>query len=94
MAFATLDRVDWCNHRRLLGPIGFVPPAEADAASYAELENPAVAASGLEPTSLRQTRRGSTRQHCTALGGMLILMVLGVWINQPQPWTIDAQHLS
>jgi putative transposase len=24
--FATLDWVDWFNHRRLLGPIGYVPP--------------------------------------------------------------------
>jgi putative transposase len=42
--FATLDWVDWFNHRRLLEPIGFVPPAEAEAAFYAELENLAVAA--------------------------------------------------
>ena len=26
--FATLDWVDWCNHRRLLEPIGYVAPAE------------------------------------------------------------------
>ena len=26
--FATLEWVDWFNHRRLLGPIGHVPPAE------------------------------------------------------------------
>jgi putative transposase len=25
--YATLDWVAWFNHRRLLGPIGFVPPA-------------------------------------------------------------------
>jgi hypothetical protein len=28
--FATLDWVDWFNHRRLLEPIGHVPPAEYD----------------------------------------------------------------
>src|SRR3954447_21269194 len=27
--FATLEWVDWFNHRRLLEPIGNVPPAEA-----------------------------------------------------------------
>ena len=32
--FATLAWVDWFNHRRLLEPIGFVPPAEAEAAFY------------------------------------------------------------
>ncbi len=29
---ATLDWVDWFNHKRLLGPIGNIPPAEAEAA--------------------------------------------------------------
>jgi len=29
---ATLEWVDWFNHRRLLEPIGSVPPAEAEAA--------------------------------------------------------------
>ena len=30
--YATLEWVDWFNHRRLLEPIGNVPPAEAEAA--------------------------------------------------------------
>src|SRR5215210_7065483 len=29
--FATLEWVDWFNTRRLLGPIGYVPPAEYEA---------------------------------------------------------------
>jgi transposase InsO family protein len=41
---ATLAWVDWFNHRRLLEPIGHVPPAEAEARYYAELEEPALAA--------------------------------------------------
>jgi putative transposase len=32
--FAMLDRVDWFNHRRLLEPIGYVPPAEYEARYY------------------------------------------------------------
>src|SRR5438094_1139671 len=32
--FATLMWVDWFNHRRLLGPIGFVPPAEYETRYY------------------------------------------------------------
>ena len=32
--FATLRWVDWFNHRRLLGSIGFVPPAEHEAHYY------------------------------------------------------------
>jgi transposase InsO family protein len=32
--FATLEWVDWFNHRRLLEPIGYVPPAEYEARYY------------------------------------------------------------
>ena len=32
--FATLTWVDWFNHRRLLEPIGYVPPAEYEAHYY------------------------------------------------------------
>ena len=32
--FATLEWVDWFNMRRLLGPIGDVPPAEFEAQYY------------------------------------------------------------
>ena len=42
--FATLEWVDWFNNRRLLGPIGYVPPAEAEASHYAALEDTPVAA--------------------------------------------------
>jgi putative transposase len=41
---ATLTWVDWFNHRRLLEPIGNVPPAEAEARYHAGLEAPALAA--------------------------------------------------
>jgi putative transposase len=34
---ATLEWVDWFNNRRLLGPIGNIPPAEAEAAYYEQL---------------------------------------------------------
>ena len=34
--FATLDWVDWFNHRRLLEPIGDVPPAEYEARYYTQ----------------------------------------------------------
>ena len=29
--FATLEWVDWFNHRRLFEPIGYIPPAEFEA---------------------------------------------------------------
>ena len=42
--FATLEWVDWFNNRRLLEPIGNIPPAEAEERYYAMLEQPAKAA--------------------------------------------------
>jgi transposase InsO family protein len=36
--FATLEWVDWFNNRRLLEPIGNIPPAEAEARYYAQAE--------------------------------------------------------
>ena len=35
---ATLEYIDWFNHRRLHGSIGDVPPAEFEAAYYASLQ--------------------------------------------------------
>jgi len=35
---ATLEWVDWWNHRRLLGSIGHIPPAEAEATYYDQHE--------------------------------------------------------
>jgi putative transposase len=42
--FATLEWVDWFNRRRLLEPIGNLPPAEAEERYYAELEGNRMAA--------------------------------------------------
>ncbi len=39
--YATLEWVDWFNHRRLLEPIGHVPPTELEAAYYRQLEESA-----------------------------------------------------
>ena len=36
LEYATLEWVDWFNHRRLLEPIGYVPPAEFEAAFLGE----------------------------------------------------------
>ncbi len=41
--YATLEWVDWFNNRRLLEPIGNIPPAEAKALYNAGME-PAIAA--------------------------------------------------
>ncbi|NKE45256.1 IS3 family transposase [Roseomonas frigidaquae] len=42
--FATLEWVDWFNNRRLLEPIGNIPPAEAEARYYAAQEATPLAA--------------------------------------------------
>jgi transposase InsO family protein len=42
--FATLEWVDWFNNRRLLEPIGNVPPAEAEARFYAQIDEFAMVA--------------------------------------------------
>ena len=42
--FATLQWVDWFNNRRLLEPIGNIPPAEAEERYYAGSNTPALAA--------------------------------------------------
>ena len=39
-----LEWVDWFNNRRLLEPIGNIPPAEAEDRYYALLEQQAMAA--------------------------------------------------
>lgn len=42
--FATLEWVDWYNHRRLLEPIGYVPPAEFESMYYRSQSSPAAVA--------------------------------------------------
>ena len=44
--FETLDWVDWFNNRRLLEPIGYIPPAESEALYWQRYETP-VAVAGL-----------------------------------------------
>lgn len=53
--YATLEWVDWFNHRRLLEPIGYLPPAEFEAAHYAQKETEATPANlaGVKTPSLR-----------------------------------------
>jgi transposase InsO family protein len=42
--YATLECVDWFNNKRLLEPIGNIPPAELEKAYYEQLESQAEAA--------------------------------------------------
>ena len=50
--------MDWFNNRRLLEPIGFIPPAEAEERYFAMLNDKAMAAS-LKQNRLRQSWSGS-----------------------------------
>jgi len=42
--YATLEWVEWFNNKRLLEPIGNIPPAEAEARYYAILDEQSMAA--------------------------------------------------
>ena len=42
--FATLEWIHWYSHRRLLGPIGYIPPAQKEAHYFSQLLEPAIAA--------------------------------------------------
>jgi len=42
--YATLEWVDWFNNRRLLEPLGNMPPAEFETAYYRQLEESAIMA--------------------------------------------------
>lgn len=53
-----LEWVDWFNHRRLMRPVGDIPPAEAEERYYAMLYQPAMATQ-LNANGLRRTGGGS-----------------------------------
>ena len=53
--FATLAWVDWFNNRRLLAPIGNIPPAEAEEQYYAQLEAMPIAAQDSNQTASGKT---------------------------------------
>jgi hypothetical protein len=58
--FATLSWVDWFNNRRLLEPLGYLPPAEFEAAYYRCQSTPAMVAGPMQ-SSLRRSRGDSMR---------------------------------
>lgn len=59
----TLEWAAWYNHCRLMEPLGYLPPAEAEASYYRQLTNaaavPALACIKLKPTDLHDSRCGS-----------------------------------
>ena len=67
--------VDWFNNRRLLEPIGHIPPAEAEANYYAALKENTIAAQP-QPNCLRGYRNGSLGRITKRLGTALRNAVL------------------
>jgi putative transposase len=51
---ATLQWVSWFNHHRLLEPIGYIAPAEAEADYWRQQQGPATAASGHHKAEVAQ----------------------------------------
>ncbi|WP_229583030.1 integrase core domain-containing protein, partial [Paracoccus sp. S-4012] len=82
---ATLEWVDWFNHRRLLEPIGSIPPAQAEANFYAAMDTPVMAAS-LRPTGLRETRCGSITRWTPPLTAPIAELALQAAADGPFGW--------
>ena len=67
---ATLEWVDWFNHRRLLEPIGQVPPAELEAAFWGEeAPNRTAALKDSRVAAAVCTRASSATYRSTGSGG-------------------------
>ena len=84
---ATLEWVDWFNNRRLLEPIGNIPPAEAETRYYAQLEEPAFGGIGLNRNSLRQTRGGSARSSWRCWAGSTVAARSRIGSDRPSGGT-------
>ena len=64
--YATLEYVDWFNHRRLHGALGMIPPAEFEAAFVQQPATPLLASSQ-EDESLRNSGRFKRMIYCLRL---------------------------
>jgi putative transposase len=64
--YATLEWADWVNNRRLLEPIGNVPPAEFEMSYYQQQEESAMVA-WLKQPSLRGSSALAKRTYLTLL---------------------------
>jgi putative transposase len=71
--FATLTWVDWFNTRRLLEPIGYVPPAEYEARYHAQLHRHAAIDDARPTAEDDAAQRRSTMRHADDVmaGGIL-----------------------
>ena len=69
--YATLEWVDWFNNRRLLEPIGNVPPAEFERSYYQQQKESAMVA-WLKQPSLWNTRGGSVEVFFSIISSLTI----------------------
>ena len=82
IGFATLEWVDWPNHRRLLAPTGHIPSAEAGSAYRGALETADMAASNsnktaaAQPIAVRCRRVRTAFRHCSAERGRVFSLCI------------------
>jgi transposase InsO family protein len=76
--FATLTWVDWFNTRRLLGPIGYVPPAEYEARHYEQLRR-SVTSADVRPAT------GASDSDAPQRSAHHLPKAITRWIRQPAP---------
>jgi hypothetical protein len=76
---ATLEWVSWFNHHRLLEPIGYIPPAEAEANYYRQL---AEQATSVELTKTQWPPRKPGRFSKAEICFMAGLSILGFWLSR------------
>ena len=81
LEYATLEWVDWFNHRRLLEPIGYVPPVEFEAAFHRQ-ETPA--------TLLDSSNQASDEPGAVHLVRMRATWVLAVFSLRYRVWASSA----
>ncbi len=61
---ATLEWVAWFNHHRLMEPLGYIPPAEAEANYYRQFSN-TIAAAGINLNQPASTIPGAVHESHT-----------------------------
>jgi putative transposase len=79
--FATLTWVDWFNTRRLLEPIGYVPPAEYEARYYQQLA---------EGGARRHPHPDNVLDGTAAERPQLFLPPLANEVRKPEPMTVNS----
>jgi hypothetical protein len=83
---ATLEWVDWFNNRRLLEPIGNIPPAEAEASYYSATHR-------VRHGGVTQTQRASGKPGAVQDCVFAILEKLGLSSNSALPWLIYGANM-